>query len=198
MTEKVRKAIDKILANKSEDIQDLFLEVREILAKHDDRLTEDVKWGMPSYDVKTIAVGLGAFKNHVSIWFHKGAIMKDDLKLFVPKEESKEMRQIKLTPGDKIDVQGIKIYLDEAIALNEAGVKIMKTRSTTEKVYIDSSDLMKELVKHDEASAFFNSLTKNQQNHFTSFVEDAKQEATKIRRIERTIDRLSNGFKTTH
>lgn len=104
------------------------MEVRDILAKHDDRLTKDVKWGMPSYDVKTIAVGLGAFKNHVSIWFHKGSIMKDDLKLFVPKEESKEIRQIKLTPGDKIDIQGIKIYLDEAVALNEAGIKVKKEK----------------------------------------------------------------------
>ena len=198
MTEKVRKAIDKLLADKSEEIQELFMEIREILASHDDRLTEDVKWGMPSYDHKTIAVGLGAFKKHVSIWFHKGAIMKDDLKLFVPKEESKEMRQVKLVPGDKIDVQGIKAYLDEAIELNAAGIKIKKERKKTAKVYVDSGDLMTELVKHKEAAAFFNSLTKNQQNHFATFVEEAKQEATKQRRIARTIDRLSNGFKTTH
>jgi uncharacterized protein YdeI (YjbR/CyaY-like superfamily) len=198
MTEKVRQAIDKILADKSEEIQELFMEIREILATHDERMTEDVKWGMPSYDVKTIAVGLGAFKKHVSIWFHKGAIMKDDLKLFVPKEGSKEMRQVKYAPGDTIDVQGVKAYLDEAIALNLAGVKIKKERTKTEKVYVDSGDLMTELAKHKEAAAFYNSLTKNQQNHFSSFVEEAKQEATKQRRIARTIDRLSNGFKTTH
>lgn len=57
---------------------------------------------------------------------------------------------------------------------------------------------MSELVQHKEASAFFNSLTKNQQNNFTSFVEEAKQEATKQRRIARTIDRLSRGLKATH
>lgn len=198
MTDKVRKAIDKILANKTEEIQELFMKLREILAHHDERLTEDVKWGMPSYDYKTIAAGLGAFKNHVSIWFHKGAIMKDDLNLFVPREESKEMRQIKLAPGDEINEEGIRIYLNEAIALNEAGIKIKKTKTKEAKVYVDSSDLMSELVKHKEAATFFNGLTKNQQNHFTSFIEEAKQEATKQRRIVRTIDRLSNGHKTTH
>lgn len=197
MTEKVKKAIDKILANKSEEISDLFLEIREILVNHDERLTEGVKWGMPSYDYKTIVLGLGAFKNHVSIWFHKGAIMKDELGLF-EEGDSKEMKQIKYAPGDEINVEGVKLYFDEAIALNEAGVTIKKTKAKAKKVVVDSADLMTELVKHKEAAAFFNTLTKNQQNNFTSFVEEAKQEATKQRRIAKTIDRLSKGFKTTH
>lgn len=197
MTEKVSKAIDKILSNKSVEIQELFMNLREVLINHDERLTEGVKWGMPSYDYKTIAVGLGAFKNHVSVWFHKGAIMKDDLGLFAP-GDNKEMRQIKYEPGDKINVKGIKIYLDEAIALNEAGVKIKKSRSSEEKVLVDSADFMKELVKHKEASSFFNGLTKSQQNNFTSYVEEAKQEATKQKRIARSIERLSKGLKTTY
>ncbi|CAG5076997.1 YdeI/OmpD-associated family protein [Parvicella tangerina] len=197
MTEKVQKAIDKILSDKSAEIKELFMEIREILANHDDRLTEGVKWGMPSYDCKTIVAGLGGFKNHVSIWFHKGAIMKDELGLFVP-GESKEMRQIKYEPGDEINVEGIKVYLDEAIELNVAGIKIAKAKSKAEKVFVDSSDFMEQLVKHKEASAFFNGLTTSQQNNFTSYIEEAKQEATKQKRIARSIERLSKGFKTTY
>ncbi|MCB9195660.1 MAG: DUF1801 domain-containing protein [Flavobacteriales bacterium] len=197
MTDRVNETIEKSLAGKSEEIQELFFKLREILINHDERLTESIKWGMPSYDYKTIVVGLGAFKNHVSIWFHKGAIMKDELGLFSP-SENRQMGQIKFEPGDVINIEGIKIYLDEAISLNEAGIKQKKAKPNNDKTYLDSNDLMAELLKHQEAAAFFNSLTKNQQNNFTTFVEDAKQEATKRRRIERTIDRLSNGFKTTH
>lgn len=197
MTEKVRKAFDKILSSKTEEIQELFLQIREVLVNHDERLTEDVKWGMPSYDYKTIVVGLGAFKNHVSIWFHKGALMKDDLGLFSP-GDNKEMRQIKYVPGDEINVEGIKLYLDEAIALNEAGIKIKKEKSAASKEIIDSSDFMEELVKHKEASNFFNGLTINQQNNFTTYIEEAKQEVTKKKRIARSIERLSNGLKTTY
>lgn len=197
MTDRVNETIEKSLAGKSEEIQELFFKLREILINHDERLTESIKWGMPSYDYKTIVVGLGAFKNHVSIWFHKGAIMKDELGLFSP-SGNRQMGQIKFEPGDVINIEGIKIYLDEAISLNEAGIKQKKAKPNNDKTYLDSNDLMAELLKHQEAAAFFNSLTKNQQNNFTTFVEDAKQEATKRRRIERTIDRLSNGFKTTH
>lgn len=197
MTEKVQKAIDKILSNKSEEISDLFMEIREILVNHDERLSESIKWGMPSYDYKTIVVGLGAFKNHVSIWFHKGAIMKDELGLFAP-GDNKQMGQIKFEPGAKINVEGIKVYLDEAIELNATGVTISKAKSKEEKVVVDSVDFMNELVKNKEASNFFNGLTKAQQNNFTSYIEEAKQEATKQKRIARSIERLSQGLKTTY
>lgn len=196
MTEEVKATIEKRLFGKSQEIQDLFYEVREVLVNHDPRLTESVKWGMLSYDFKTIVAGLGAFKNHVSIWFHKGAIMKDDLKLFVP-GDNKEMRQIKFSPGDRINAEGIKVYLDEALDLNARGVKIKKTKSESKKT-VDSSDFMDELVKNKEASTFFDSLTSNQKNNFTSYVEDAKQEVTKQKRIARSIERLSQGFKTTY
>lgn len=196
MTEKVKAGIEKVLKNKSDEVKELFYELREVLIHHDERITEGIKWGMPSYDYKTIICGLGAFKNHVSIWFHKGAIMKNDLGLFV-EGDNKEMRQIKYTPGEEINVEGIKVYLDEALALNEAGVKIKKQVNVEDKVFVDSLDFMQELVKNKDASAFFNGLTKNQQNNFTSYVEEAKQEATKRKRIERSIDRLSQGFKTT-
>lgn len=196
MNDKVKTTIEKRLTGKSQEICDLFYKIREILINHDDRLTESIKWGMPSYDYKTIVAGLGAFKGHVSIWFHKGAAMSDDLGLFVP-GDNKEMKQIKFHPGDSIDVAGVKQYLNEALALNEAGVKIKKERSNLSKNLVDSSALMEELVKHKEASAFFNGLTISQQNNFTTYVEDAKQETTKIKRIERCIERLSKGLKTT-
>lgn len=197
MTEKVKAGIEKCLNNKSDEIRNLFLEIREILVHHDERITEDIKWGMPSYDFKTIVLGLGAFKNHVSIWFHKGAIMSDDMGLFEP-GDNKEMRQIKYSSGDKINIEGIKSYFAEAIAINDAGIKIKKEKIAVKKTFVDSADFMKELVNHKQASSFFNGLTTNQQNHFTSFIEEAKQQATKQRRIEKVIDRLTQGFKTTH
>ena len=53
-------------------------------------LVEDVKWGAPAYVLNgKIVSGLGAFKNHIGIWFHQGVFLKDQQKQLVNAQDGK-------------------------------------------------------------------------------------------------------------
>lgn len=80
-----------------------------------------------------------------------------------------QMRKgIKKTKGEKIQVQ-LMADFDE--------IKI-------------SSDLSECLRDEKRALAFFNSLTKSHQNYFTKWIESAKTDATKAKRIAQSINGL--------
>ena len=53
-------------------------------------LEETVKWGGPcyTYEGKNV-VGLGSFKSYVGLWFHQGALLKDEAKVLINAQEGK-------------------------------------------------------------------------------------------------------------
>jgi len=70
--------------------QEEFVRLREILCSTP--LTEEVKWGGPCYtwNGKNI-VGIGAFKSYFGLWFHQGALLKDDKKVLINAQVSDEL-----------------------------------------------------------------------------------------------------------
>jgi len=64
-----------------------------------------------------------------------------------------------------------------------------------EVVYEMPEDFSIELEKHPKAETFFNSLTKSYQKWFILSITEAKQADTRKKRIEKAIEKLSNGKK---
>lgn len=76
------------------------------------------------------------------------------------------------------------------------GIKKQKGASVKVKMEIDTNEikppaeLMECLQDEPEALAYFNSLTKGHQNYFTNWINSAKTEPTKSKRIAATINAL--------
>ncbi len=53
-------------------------------------LQEEIKWGAPCYthNGKNV-VGIGAFKAYFGLWFHQGALLKDDKNVLINAQEGK-------------------------------------------------------------------------------------------------------------
>ena len=59
-----------------EKFNELLSALREIIKKYP--FEEMLKWGMPTYVYdKRNLIGIGAFKNHVALWFFQGALLQD-------------------------------------------------------------------------------------------------------------------------
>ncbi len=68
-------------------------------------LEESLKWGMPTYSFEHRNLfGIGAFKNHVSLWFFQGGLLIDKHKLLINTQEgkTKAMRQIHFGSIDEL------------------------------------------------------------------------------------------------
>lgn len=87
------------------------------------------------------------------------------------------------------------------LALNEAiRKKIRKQKGAPLKVSIEvdnspvklNAELMECLSDEPEGLSFFNSLTPGHRNYFSKWIDSAKTDATKTKRIAQTINALSN------
>ena len=91
-------------------------------------LTEDLKWGHPCYTLDGANVFLiHGFKEYCAILFMNGAIMKDPKKLLIQQTKNVQAgRQLRFKNLAEITKKKavVKSYIKEAIALEEAGIKV--------------------------------------------------------------------------
>lgn len=156
---------------------------------------ESVKWGMPSYayDGRNL-VGIGSFKNWSCLWFHEGSLLLDKAKVLENAQEGKTvgMRQWRFANIDEIDKTLVTAYLNETIENKKAG-KTVDYKKKSSKL-VELPDLLKAHLKENpEHSKTFQAFTTSQKNDFSNYIIEAKREKTKLDRLEKIKNLLSEG-----
>lgn len=156
-------------------------------------LTEEVKWGAPSYSLNgKLVAGMAAFKNYCGIWFHQGVFLKDAEKKLVNAQEgkTKALRQWRFTEEEEIPKQLVSTYIEEAIANCKAGKEIKPQR----KKEVPIPDLLMNLLNKDSNfSAAFERLTPGEKREYATYISEAKREATQESRLEKIIPLILQG-----
>ncbi len=186
-------ATEKMLLGKDEAIIELFFTVRQVVVETDSRLVESIKWGMPHFEYNGLLLGVGAFKKHVALWFHKGDKMSNNLSLFNADSKAKTMGQIKISQLSDVNSEGILIN-ENLPSKKKNSTKAKKPA----KQLIKSIEFENAITEHPEALDFFNSMTVSQRNGYLEYIEEAKTFATKHKRIIRSIERLNQGLKAIY
>lgn len=176
--------VDEYIDKKANDWQRPILEtVRKCVLECG--LKEEIKWGIPSYNHHGNVLGFAAFKNHCGVWFHEGALLKDKAKVLVNAQEGKTsaMRQWRFVEGDSVDEELLKAYISEAALNMEKGLKTPKKKIEV----IVPEQLQKAMEKEPEVLEYFNSLAPSHRREYANHISEAKQEATKLRRLEKCL-----------
>lgn len=161
-----------------------LLQLKSIIDKTE--LTETTKWGGPVYVYeKKNVVGIGGFKDYFTIWFFNGVFLKDEKKKLINAQEdrTKSLRQWRFTSKEEINEKEILEYIAEAIE-NEKQGKIIKP---SKKEAIISELLEKEMIQNPALATAFQKFSPYKQYEFLEYIESAKQEKTKLARIEKVI-----------
>lgn len=157
-------------------------------------LEETVKWGGPTftYNGKNI-LGIGGFKNYVTIWFYNGVFLKDAQKVLVNAQEgvTKSLRQWRF--ADKTEIvkyeKEILKYISEAIEVEKAGLHIKP-----EKKQLVIPEIFQNLLDSDKEFAdAFAKLTPGKQREYADHVSEAKQDKTKLTRLEKIMPMVKSG-----
>ena len=154
-------------------------------------LKEEVKWGAPTYTHHGNVVGFSAFKKHCGLWFFEGALLKDEAKVLMNAQEGKTqaLRQWRFVEGDSVDADLVKQYVQEAALNMEKGIK-----TTKKKVEIEIPELLqKALDAEPEAKAQFEKLAPSKRRDYAEHIAGAKQEATQLRRLEKSMSLIREG-----
>jgi uncharacterized protein YdeI (YjbR/CyaY-like superfamily) len=156
-------------------------------------LTEEVKWGVPCYTVENRnIIMISAFKNYACLSFFKGALLKDSEKILLqPGENSQSARIIKYTSPKQIikQVQIIKIYISEAIAIEKNGQKV-EFKKKPEPLPAELSEVF---LNDKILEKAFYSLTPGRQRGYIIYFSQAKTSPSRFNRIEKCRKKIIMG-----
>jgi uncharacterized protein YdeI (YjbR/CyaY-like superfamily) len=160
----------------------------------DCRLTEEVKWRVPCYTSENRnIVFLGAFKESCALSFVKGALLKDVRGILKkPGENTQSTRVIRFTDVYQIvELEPVlKAYIDEAIKVEKAGLKVKLKKITERKI---PEELQTKLDEIPSLKTAFHALTPGRQRAYLLYFSAAKQSKTRESRVEKCIPRILNG-----
>lgn len=94
---------------------------------------------------------------------------------------------VKDLPSDKV----MKMYMHEAMRLNDEGVKVVKAK--TVKQLDTPPELVAALKKNKKAMIAFETFPPSHRNEYIQWITEAKTEATKTKRIETTVEWVAEG-----
>lgn len=155
-------------------------------------LEETFKWAFPTYTLKgKNVVAIGSFKDHFAIWFFQGVFLVDTAKMLSNAQEgkTKAMRHWKFTPTDKLEVDLIKTYVLEAIENSLAGKEVKVER----KQGYEMPPELEEALKNKELHSHFFALTEGKQREYANYIAEAKQDKTKLSRVEKITPVILGG-----
>ncbi len=175
--------------NNSEWGEELGL-LRAIIQKTE--LVETTKWGGEVYTINNKNVlGIGGFKNYFVIWFFNGVFLKDTAKVLVNANEgvTKGLRQWRFMNANEINEKLVMQYILEAIENEKKGLTIKP-----EKKEAMNCDVLKEELKKDtKFNTAFQKFSPYKQKEFWEYMATAKQEKTKITRLEKIKPMILEG-----
>jgi len=180
------------LIKKSKKWQEEFETLREIVL--DFPLTEEVKWGQACYtlDGKNVVL-IHGFKEYCALLFFKGALLKDPNRILIQQTENvQSARQIRFTNlREIVEMKPIlKAYIQEAIELEKAGLKVKLKKTSDFKV---PQEFQKKLDESPALKKAFAALTPGRQRGYLFYFSAAKQSKTREARVEKCIPQILQG-----
>lgn len=156
-------------------------------------LEESIKWSKPCYSHEgSNVVVIQDFKTYLALLFFKGVLMKDPKGLLQKMGENTQIgRQMRFENVKEIQKlkTTLKSYIKEAIAIEESGEKV-KVKATKLKT---PSELQDQFDKKPALKKAFDALTPGRQKAYIIYFSAAKQEKTRIARIEKCMKPILEG-----
>jgi len=186
--------VDQYIINSAEFAIPILDHLRNLVHKADARIEEKMKWSMPFFDFKGTVCHMASFKHHCTFGFWKGSLMQDEYGIF--KERSEAMGLLgKITSLEDLPPDEVLIaYIQQAIQLNENNVKLpAKPKSTEKKELVIPEYLVEALQEDPEALAVFQNFSTSNKKDYVLWLEEAKTETTRQKRLVTTLLWLAEG-----
>lgn len=156
-------------------------------------MKEECKWGKPTYSVdgKNVVI-LQGFKEYFALGFFKGALLKDPKKALVQLGQIQAGRVMKFTSAKQIKAKSatIKAYVREAIAVEKAGLRVERKKTSDFPV---PEELAERFRKDARFKRAFEALTPGRQRGYLYHFAAAKQSPTRAARIEKATPAIFEG-----
>ena len=191
------KRIDAYIEKSQPFAKPIMKKLRQLIHKGIPEIEETIKWGMPFFEYKGTVCSFASFKQHATFGFWKYRLLND------PKGHLQEVSNrggeamgnfgritgIKDLPSDKVMIN----FLKQAKRLNEEGIKLPNKKKASPKELKIPDYFTKALKKNKSAEKTFNNFPYSHKKEYIEWITEAKTEPTRIKRLNNSIDWLSEG-----
>ncbi|MBX3293356.1 MAG: YdeI/OmpD-associated family protein [Acidobacteria bacterium] len=185
--------IDAYIERSADFAKPILTHLRALVHKACPDVVETWKWSFPCFDHKGLMCNMAAFKAHCAFGFWKQSLMDSDA---LPKEKTAmgsfgKITSVKDLPPDKVMIS----LIHKAMELNEKGVKAPKKPATAKLELVVPDILTKALAKNKKARETFDKFPPGAKREYIEWINDAKTEPTRDKRLATTVEWLSEGKK---
>jgi len=190
-------AVDAYIARSPDFAKPILTHVRKLMHKGCPRIEESIKWGVPAFEREGIVAMMAAFRKHVAFGFWSERLIREklgaDAERMFPRGAKPGMGGRRYLaraelPADAVILRAVKA----AVSLNEAGERPKRAlkRKPPPKA---PTYLAAALKKNARARATYARFTPAQRREYVEWLTEAKQAATRERRLVQTIEWLAAG-----
>ena len=184
------KRIDAYIAVAPEFARPILNHLRAVVHESCPDVQETLKWNMPSFEYNGLLCGMTAFKQHATFGFWKGKLILDrsGRDLNDAMGQFGRLSSVKDLPAKRV----LAGYVKKAMALNEAGTtvkRVVRPRAVLKM----PPDLKAALAKNRKALASWEGFPPSVKRDYLEWVLEAKQEATRTRRIATSVEWIAEG-----
>ena len=184
-------AVDAYIAKSADFARPILEHLRAVVHAACPEVEEKLKWGFPHFDYRdAMMCSMAAFKQHCSFhfWLYKQVV---DERAEEGMGQFGRLATIKDLPSKK----QLTAYIRKAMTLNEAGVKMKRPKATPKPPAQLPDDLAALLAQrlHAAARKHYDTFSPSQQREYVEWINQAKTDATRQKRIATTLEWLAEG-----
>ncbi len=184
--------VDQYISKSAEFARPILEYLRDLVHEVCPEAEEAIKWGFPNFMLNGKALCyMASFKNHISFGFRNASLLPDPEGILHPVGDSGMGSLGKISRPEDLPPKAIlKKYLHEAVEINHLSAPKKKTESHSLEI---PADLIRALASHPAAENTFNAFTPSHRKEYVEWINEAKKEETRQKRIAQTLELLSEG-----
>jgi hypothetical protein len=182
--------IDAYIAASPEFAQPILTHLREAIHASCPEVEETMKWSRPHFEYHGLLCGMSAFKAHCGFGFWKGALMFPGMDEREAMGHFGRITSVKDLPSKK----DLAAYIKKAMKLNEEGVAAPARARPAAPRPLNVPDYFLAALKANEAGLEkFNASSTSFKREYVDWLEEAKTEATRERRMAQAVEWIGEG-----
>lgn len=182
--------VDAYIEESEPFAQPILDHLREVIHEACPEVRETIKWRFPVFEYHGILCNMASFKEHCAFGFWKPSLILEGDEA----RSEKAMGQFgRIKSVDELPPREILIgYVRRAMELNEKGIR--PSAMAPKKADVDPpEDLTDALRAASGAMEAFEEMAPGYRREYIEWIEEAKRDATRRRRIEKAVSQISEG-----
>ena len=185
------KRVDAYIRKAAPFARPILEHIREVVHAGAPRVTENIKWGMPSFELDGLFCGMAAFKAHATFWFKDPAFIEAELVKAGAGQRDAMGHFGRLTAvSDLPPRRTLAALVRRAAAAPRAAPAARPRKKPAPRT---PAALSAALRKNAKARATFEAFPPGKRRDYCEWIEEAKTEATRARRVATSVEWLAQG-----